>query len=141
MQADRRNLTILLLSIAIELVHYQVTAPFYFKSMTGITTIDQSRRLLQNASISRDTADMYYRASAYTKTESGDWVPQNNGSTVYLCVGKPEKDLDVPAWSLAALWELCSDLSLSFSTADDSVDGIIETLVNRLVENSTKNQL
>lgn len=88
------------------------------------TTIEQSERLLATG-VSPDTADMM-------------WVPvptRHKGVVEQLYVGRVTPNGE-PAWSLSALWNLAKEkgIALDFSTAEDTADGIIETLVSKLTQ-------
>lgn len=99
--------------------------------MIRTTTFEQSEQLL-NAGYLPETADAFWLRR-----------PDFNGERKLMCspvsswnalTERPEDC--VPAWSLSALWDLCEDLSLSFSTREDRSEGIIDTLVKKLIENS-----
>lgn len=97
------------------------------------TTIEQSNRLLE-AGVLKDSADMSYRASAYQRDESGKWVPQKEGSIVYIIPQKAIGELDVPAWSLSALWQMVHELDKTYEFPTRlSADELIETLVTTII--------
>lgn len=103
---------------------------------TTTTTIEQGKRLL-DAGYLPETADAL-------------WVRHRIFNSGPICILAPSsswnilsEDLydNVPAWSLAALWDLCEDLPLSFSTMEDRADAVIDTLVDKLIETSPYNLL
>ena len=98
------------------------------------TTIEQSKRLMI-AGVKRQTADMSHRARraiAFEKDENGRWWPQK-GTPVNLIASKPSCELDVPAWSLSALWDLLaeSNITLEYATNKPS-EVLIEYLVTMI---------
>ena len=88
------------------------------------TTIEQSKRLIE-AGYLPETADMHWFLGVET--------PMLYATRCFYYSGQ---EFVVPAWSLGALWDLCEDYNLSFSTQEDRTDGIIETLVRKLVDKS-----
>ena len=96
------------------------------------TSIEQAERLL-GVGLVRDTADMYWRSSAYQRNERDEWVPQPTGAFTYLCIGGPEKDLDFPAWSLSRLWELVHELDKTYDfDTKMSSEELMELLVKTI---------
>ena len=90
--------------------------------------------MLLDAGLDPKTADMFWRALAFEQDDQGKWLPQS-GTPICLIVGTA-CGLDVPSWSLSALWDLAKEkgIALDFSTAEDTADGIIETLVSKLTQ-------
>lgn len=93
------------------------------------TTIEQGKLLL-DAGVDKSSADMHLRASAYSKSESGEWLPDENSGIVYIVTTPPKNELDFPAWSLSALWGIMYSLDRTYEFGTNlSPERLIETLV------------
>lgn len=90
-----------------------------------VTTIGQSKRLL-DAGVNSATADMSYIRN-----------PRDGG--LIISHTKPMTSLDIPCWSMGALWEMCRERSLwaEFTTGED-VEMIISEMVNMICESIKK---
>lgn len=97
--------------------------------MKGITTQEQSRRL-SKAGLSRETADISFRALAFEQDDKGKWLPQK-GTPIKLINGKPKNELDFPAWSMAALWTTLNESGIFYYeyNTGDTVESVMESLV------------
>ena len=96
------------------------------------TTIEQSCKLIE-AGVDLSTSDLI-------------WVnqPQMPGNELHLLEVKLTRKCgedDIPAWSLSALWNLCSSMgiALDFFTIEDSSDDIISILVNSICKKEKTN--
>lgn len=103
---------------------------------TTTTTIEQGKQLL-NAGYLLETADAFWLRHPDFR---GEYRLMHAPVTSWNVFTERVEDC-VPAWSLAALWDLCEDLPLSFSTMEDRADAVIDTLVDKLIETSPYNLL
>jgi hypothetical protein len=91
------------------------------------TTIKQST-ILVGAGLDQSTADMSYITNP------------KDGSTILTNTQVMTKD-DIPCWSMGALWEICRQkkIALDFLTDEDSVETVINTMVEAIVEDIKEN--
>lgn len=97
--------------------------------MTQIaTTIEQGKRLLE-AGLGSGSADMHYIASAFDFRQ-GEWIPQESGSKCYLAVGRPSKEMDIPAWSLSKLIDIAGGVvSFDANTSASQIEELVKAII------------
>lgn len=92
----------------------------------NVTTIKQSVILVSNG-VERITADFAYIFNPI------------NGQHILSATKVMTKD-DLPCWSMGALWEICRKrrIALGFLTNEDSVETVINTMVEMIINDIKK---